>query len=373
MSGLFRELSQDPLDRIGDSKTTHQWLAIPPYTPGAALAVRESSVPSVVEIPTLTLYDKRVNVTQTFPVDSNEAKTFRDNRASVVRINTVDVSTPLRSASESRGTGFFVNKDGLIVTGYHVVKDAATITVRMENGKVYKAKIHDVDPSKDLALLQVEKEKPSEEFQPAQLAPDSKQATPLSRMLALGYPHNVDKIHISGITPRERQQFSKLTINGGLLPGEDKDRVVVRSVGNVAKGNSGGPVFDPSSGKVVGVVNLSNEVDTYFNPIEDLQQFLARAKPPERPSRFTLSVSPASDAPSLLTPPGAFLPTRLPSTTDFWKVPAKAGELLPPRLPGGIPNPFLRPAGITPLLEIPSSPGSLSGRSLSNRIQELGR
>lgn len=362
-----RELVQEPLDRVGDNVSPTRWLLAPAFAP---TLVRESTPATVIAIPTLVLQDSRTNIKRDFPAESKEAKTYSDNRESIVRINTTDVS--VRGAESSTGTGFIVNQDGLIATGYHVVKDATTIRVRMENGKVYTAKLHDIDPSKDLALLQIQKQSPVEQFKPAQLASSSTDVKQGNRMIALGYPHNVDDVHLSGLTTNSRAVFSKLKINGGALPGEDPNRVVISSEGNVAKGNSGGPVLDPSTGKVVGIVNLSNEVSTYFNPIEDLNDFLTKSRNQKsRPLLMAFPLTLTPDKPSSLITSGfpAILPGgRLPTAGDFWKpAPIKTDSL--PTLAPTV-NPFYQPP--LPSTKTPEAPQS-TAPSLNTRIQELGR
>lgn len=379
----FREAEPDNLERVAGQPgegSALQLLAIPPFgsarpQTGDSLTTRQS-VPSVVKIPELVLHDKRTNITRDFPADSPIAVTYKANRDSVVRINTVNAET--RGTEGSVGTGFFVNKDGLIATGFHVIKDAEaeSISVHMENGKTYKARIYRVDPSKDLALLQVEKQTPGEQFKPSELADSSDSVKPGSSMIALGYPHNVEAMHVSAIKAKSREVLAKLRVNGGILTGEDAQRVVVRSEGNVAKGNSGGPVLDPMTGKVVGVVNLSNEVDTYFNPVEDLKQFLSKTAEQIRPllSFPGLTASrpgelPAATGGRIEISAGTLsgVTGKLPSAKDFWSAPKLSDGGVPTVLPA-MSNPFYKP----PVSLQPEAAKSASP-SISTRIQELGR
>ncbi len=54
------------------------------------------------------------------------------------------------------GSGFFISSDGYIVTNNHVVQNAKSVTVTMDDGKVLDAKVVGTDPKTDLALLKVE-------------------------------------------------------------------------------------------------------------------------------------------------------------------------------------------------------------------------
>ena len=56
--------------------------------------------------------------------------------------------------SLAQGSGFFISPDGLVVTNNHVVEDAEDITVTMENGDKFPAKLIGTDPRTDVALHQ---------------------------------------------------------------------------------------------------------------------------------------------------------------------------------------------------------------------------
>ena len=54
------------------------------------------------------------------------------------------------------GSGFIFDKNGNIVTNYHVVDNATSIYVRFNSGNSYTSKILGADPYSDLAVLQVD-------------------------------------------------------------------------------------------------------------------------------------------------------------------------------------------------------------------------
>ncbi len=60
--------------------------------------------------------------------------------------------------SLAQGSGFFISPDGLVVTNNHVVEDAEDITVTLENGDKYPAKLIGTDPRTDVALIKVNAE-----------------------------------------------------------------------------------------------------------------------------------------------------------------------------------------------------------------------
>jgi serine protease Do len=55
----------------------------------------------------------------------------------------------------AQGSGFFISGTGYIVTNNHVVENAKTVTVTMDNGKTLDAKVIGTDQKTDLALLKV--------------------------------------------------------------------------------------------------------------------------------------------------------------------------------------------------------------------------
>ena len=64
--------------------------------------------------------------------------------------------------TESVGTGFFVNMQGIIITCFHVVEESIKLFVNIpdEGKKKYEAKIVSICPSLDIAILQVIDYKP---------------------------------------------------------------------------------------------------------------------------------------------------------------------------------------------------------------------
>ena len=64
--------------------------------------------------------------------------------------------TPSTQQVEALGSGFVIDKAGHIVTNYHVVEGAKSVDVSFSNNESRKAKVVGVDPSTDIAVLQVD-------------------------------------------------------------------------------------------------------------------------------------------------------------------------------------------------------------------------
>ena len=79
----------------------------------------------------------------------------------VVQItSTIGASTStdgqFQESSQALGSGFVLDKEGHIVTNYHVIDGATSIEVRFSNDDTLKATLVGSDPSTDVALLKVE-------------------------------------------------------------------------------------------------------------------------------------------------------------------------------------------------------------------------
>ena len=61
-----------------------------------------------------------------------------------------------QQSSQALGSGFVLDKEGHIVTNYHVVDGATSIEVRFSNDDTLKATLVGSDPSTDVALLKVD-------------------------------------------------------------------------------------------------------------------------------------------------------------------------------------------------------------------------
>ena len=68
---------------------------------------------------------------------------------------------------EGSGSGSVLDKEGHILTNFHVIEGAQQIQVTLANGKSYAAGLVGQDPSNDIAVLRIEA--PDEELQPITL------------------------------------------------------------------------------------------------------------------------------------------------------------------------------------------------------------
>src|SRR5215470_13282878 len=82
------------------------------------------------------------------PEEQNNISVYRKNIASVVNITaravTFDFSYGL-VPQDGQGTGFIIDKEGHIITNYHVIEQARQVEVTLHNRKKYKATIVGTD------------------------------------------------------------------------------------------------------------------------------------------------------------------------------------------------------------------------------------
>lgn len=158
----------------------------------------------------------------------------------------------------TQGTGFLVRPDGLILTAWHVVKDARTIGVRCEGREQVSATLAERSPTLDLALLQT----PLTDM-PYLSTARARSARKGDQVFTIGYPAALEL----GPEPK----FSEGTI--GALSGSGRDSVRMLVTVPIQPGSSGGPVIGVD-GAVVGIVTATQTEEQFFSDTGALPQNL---------------------------------------------------------------------------------------------------
>ena len=135
------------------------------------------------------------------------------------------------------GSGFIIDKKGIVVTNNHVIQGAEDIIVTVSNSTEYKAKVIGVDPYMDLAVLQIESK---EKFQPVTFG-NSDKARVGDWVIAIGNPFGFGGTVTSGIISSRNRDI-------GLTRYDD----FIQTDASINQGNSGGPLFD-LNGQVIGI------------------------------------------------------------------------------------------------------------------------
>lgn len=144
---------------------------------------------------------------------------------------------PEMEAVEARGSGFIVKSNGTIVTNFHVIKDAKSITVTLDDGKTVPAKVVGDDPRTDIAVLKIDVGHPLPYIQLG----NSANVKPGQWVVAMGNPFGLGGTVTAGIV-------SAVSRNIGEGPYDQ----FIQTDAPINEGNSGGPLFT-QSGKVIGM------------------------------------------------------------------------------------------------------------------------
>ena len=136
------------------------------------------------------------------------------------------------------GSGFIVDKSGLIITNNHVIDGAARITVKLDSDEEYPATVVGTDDLSDLAVLKIETGKDL----PFVKLGNSDSAQVGDWVLALGSPFGLSKSVTAGIISQTQRE----------TPGGSPFQKFIQTDAAINKGNSGGPLVN-MNGEVIGI------------------------------------------------------------------------------------------------------------------------
>jgi len=214
-------------------------------TPGAA--------PATVSGPMGTLELTQASAAPAFDAEEQQnIAVYKKALPSVVNITSTAVAFDFFYGpvpQQGQGSGFILNKDGLILTNNHVINNAQRVEVKLSNKHTYKAQVLAVDKNHDLALLKISN---APDLVPAVLA-DSRGLIVGQRVYAIGNPFGLQGTMTRGIISAIR------SIRG---PQGNPIEDAIQTDASVNPGNSGGPLLN-SRGEVIGITTLiaSNGAD----------------------------------------------------------------------------------------------------------------
>jgi S1-C subfamily serine protease len=181
------------------------------------------------------------------------------------------------------GSGSILDKEGRILTNYHVIQEAEKLDVRLSNNKTYEAKVLGSDPDNDLAVIQINA--PANELSVVPLG-SAKNLFVGQKVLAIGNPFGLDRTLttgiISGLSRPIRSEMTQRLIEGA-----------IQTDAAINPGNSGGPLLN-SRGQLIGIntmiyspsggsvgIGFAVPVETAARVISDIQQFgrVRKARP----------------------------------------------------------------------------------------------
>jgi S1-C subfamily serine protease len=173
--------------------------------------------------------------------EQNNITVYRKNIPSVVNVTsramTFDFFYGL-VPQEGQGSGFVIDKEGHILTNYHVIADARQVEVTLHNRKKYKATVVGTDPSHDLAVIQIK----APDLVPSVLG-DSRNLQVGQKVYAIGNPFGLAGTMTRGIVSSIRPVREP---NGATID------EAIQTDAAINPGNSGGPLMN-WHGEVIGI------------------------------------------------------------------------------------------------------------------------
>lgn len=171
---------------------------------------------------------------------------FEESAPSVCYITTTNVrrdyfSRNITEIPRGSGSGFVWDRNGHIITNYHVIQGADRATVTLADRSTWEAVPIGVAPEKDLAVLRIEA--PRKALRPIPIG-SSEELRVGQSVFAIGNPFGLDQTLTTGIVSalgREIKSVAGIPI-----------RDVIQTDAAINPGNSGGPLLD-SSGRLIGV------------------------------------------------------------------------------------------------------------------------
>jgi S1-C subfamily serine protease len=173
--------------------------------------------------------------------EQNNITVYHKNIGSVVNITSKAVTFDFFYGlvpEEGQGSGFIIDKEGHILTNYHVIADARQIEVTLHNRKKYGATIVGVDRAHDLAVVQIK----APELTPMVLG-DSSKLQVGQKVYAIGNPFGLSGTLTRGIVSSIRQVQE---------PDGMKIEDAIQTDASINPGNSGGPLLN-MHGEVIGI------------------------------------------------------------------------------------------------------------------------
>jgi len=150
---------------------------------------------------------------------------------------------PPEAISQAIGTGFFATARGIVVTAAHVVQQCRAIRLVSPHLPAVGARILATDTEHDIALLQAEAEAPAH----LEIAPARADGAVLVLGFAPGARHDA-----AANATWARIVNNSFTLRAALE--RDPRTLLWMQTPEIAQGYSGGPILDPDSGRVVGIV-----------------------------------------------------------------------------------------------------------------------
>lgn len=178
---------------------------------------------------------------------------------------------PQERRQQGQGSGFIVDRSGLILTNAHVVSGADKVTVTLRDGRTFDGEVKGTDEPSDLAVIKIKGDN-----LPVAPEGDSSQLKVGDWAIAVGNPLGLDNTVTLGIVSTLNRSSSQVGI-------PDKRLDFIQTDAAINPGNSGGPLVN-EQGEVIGI-NTAIRADAEgigfsipINKAKEIQTILAQGK-----------------------------------------------------------------------------------------------
>jgi S1-C subfamily serine protease len=215
------------------------WHDVAAQSPVASVPAPASSAPSQLRaaapIPSDLTPDEQRNI-----------HVYESANRSVVNIDTTTVQVDrffmMQREAEGSGSGAVLDRQGHVITNYHVIDGARKIDVTLASNKTYPAELVGGDKEHDIAVLKIEA--PAEELFPISLgASDNLRVG--QRVYAVGNPFGWDGTMTTGIISSLNRDLPS-RVEGRMM------QALIQTDAAMNPGNSGGPLLD-SNARMIGM------------------------------------------------------------------------------------------------------------------------
>jgi putative serine protease PepD len=177
--------------------------------------------------------------------EQNNIEIYRSLSPGVVNIHSTSYARDFFGfvePQEGSGSGSIIDREGNILTNYHVIEGAQRLAVSLGGKKTYAARLVGGDPDTDLAVIRLV-ELPREGVTVIPMG-DSDKLEVGQKVLAIGNPFGMDRTLTTGVISGLQRPIRAR--NGRLIEG------AIQTDASINPGNSGGPLFD-SHGRMIGI------------------------------------------------------------------------------------------------------------------------
>jgi serine protease Do len=251
-----------------------------PLAPGSARLAGRMPGPAVVNFADIA---ERINAS-VVNVDATSSKTARAPR--LRRPDDFESQREFEGPRQGSGSGFVIDREGFVLTNFHVIDGAERITVTLADGRAYRGEVVGTDPAIDVALLRI----PGASDLPEAPLGNSDQLRVGEWVCAIGNPLG----YVHSVTVGVVSFIGRKLFDASL---DD----YIQTDAAINFGNSGGPLIN-SAGEVIGINSaISSRASNigFAVPINQAVAILPQLKTRGRVSRGFMGVGLTDITPAL--------------------------------------------------------------------------